>query len=191
MDIALHDVSNIGREEAAICEPAAVALRAFNKSGVGAEESILIHGIGLIGLLIAQWAKAEGGKKIVLVDGAEEKVELAQKMGFAMAVQQGKLSEVMTADACIECTGTSGALVECVSHVRPGGIVVCVGASAEDVDFSQVTYLGLRQKELTLVGVAIENAREMEEWEAASEVLQVKNLREALLRSENMLMYVN
>ena len=64
MDIAPHDVSNIGREEAAICEPAAVALRAFNKSGVGAEESILIHGIGLIGLLIAQWAKAEGVKKL-------------------------------------------------------------------------------------------------------------------------------
>ena len=167
MDIAPHDVSNIGREEAAICEPAAVALRAFNKSGVGAEESILIHGIGLIGLLIAQWAKAEGGKKIVLVDGAEEKVELAQKMGFAMAVQQGKLSEVMTADACIECTGTSGALVECVSHVRPGGIVVCVGAPAEDVDFSQETYLGIRQKELTLVGVSVGNARRMEEWDEA------------------------
>ena len=179
MDIDLHDVSDIGQEEAAICEPAAVALRAFNKSGVGAEESILIHGIGLIGLLIAQWAKAEGGKKIVLVDGAEEKVELAQKMGFAMAVQQGKLSEVMVADACIECTGTSEGLTECIGHVRAGGIVVCVGAPDRDVDLSQEIYLGIRQKELTLMGVATENAKEMEEWEEA-----VKATREGRLDVE-------
>ncbi|MBE6101906.1 MAG: hypothetical protein E7200_07385 [Selenomonas ruminantium] len=179
MDIAPYDVSNIGQEEAAICEPAAVALRAFNKSGVGAEESILIHGIGLIGLLIAQWAKAEGVKKIVLVDGAEEKVELAQKMGFAMAVQQGKLSEVMVADACIECTGTSEGLAGCVGHVRVGGIVVCVDAPAEDVEFSQETYVGIRQKELMLVGVSTDNAKDMEEWEMA-----VRAVREGQLDGE-------
>lgn len=179
------------RREAVVCESAAVALRAFRKSGVEAGDKLLIYGIGRISLFIAQWAKAAGVKSIVLVDRADEKVELAQKMGIAMAVRQGKLSEVMVADACIECTGTSEGLTECIGHVRAGGIVVCVGAPSEGVDFSQDIYLGLRQKELTLVGVAIENAREMEEWEAASEVLQVKNLREALLRSENMLMYVN
>ena len=157
MDIAPHDVSNIGREEAAICESAAVALRAFYKSGVGVGDTILIYGIGPIGLFIAQWAKAAGVKSIFLVDGAEKKVALAQKMGFTMAVHHKKLSEVMNAatgaDACIECTGISEVLAECVSHARVGGIVVCVGAPAEDVEFSQETYLEIRQKELKLAGV--------------------------------------
>lgn len=95
------------QEEADLCESAAVALRAFNKSGVGAGDTLIIYGVGIISLFIAQWAKAAGVKSIVLVDRADEKVELAQKMGITMVVQQGKLSEVMVADACIECTGTS------------------------------------------------------------------------------------
>ena len=148
-----------------MCESAAVALRAFRKSGVGAEETLFIYGVGIISLFIAQWVKAAGIKSIVLADEVEDKVDLVQNMGVAMAVQQGKLSEAMVADACIECTGTSEGLAECVSHARFGGIVVCVGAPAEDVEFSQETYLGIQQKELTLVGVTADNAREMEEWE--------------------------
>ncbi len=179
MDIDPHDVSDIGQEEAAICEPAAVALRALNKSGVVAGDTLLIYGIGRIGLLIAQWAKAAGVKSIVLVDRADEKVELAQKMGITMVVQQGKLSEVMVADACIECTGISEGLAECVGRVRVGGIVVCVGAPAEDVEFSQETYVGIRQKELMLVGVSIDNVRETEEWAEA-----VTSVREGQLDIE-------
>lgn len=56
---------------------------------------------------------------------------------------------------------------------------MCVGAPDRDVDFSQETYLGIRQKELTLVGVATENAKEMEEWEKA-----VKATREGRLDVE-------
>jgi len=163
---------NMSKEDMIFCESAAVTLRAFHRSGVGAGDKLFIYGIGLIGLLIAQLAKAAGVKSIVLVDGAGEKVGLAQKMGFtAVFVRQEKLSDVMDAakgvDACIECTGKSEGLAECVGHVKAGGIVVCVGVPTEDVDFSRDTYLGIRQKELTLVGVSTENAREMEEWEEA------------------------
>ena len=180
MNMNQHDVSNIGQEEASVCESAVVALRAFHKSGIGAGDKIFIYGIGVIGLLIAQWAKAAGVKSIVLIDGAEDKVELAQRMGFTMAVQQGKLPKVMVADACIECTGTSEKLAECISHAKAGGIVLCVGAPTEDVDFSHETYLGIRKKELTLVGVSADNAREMEEWEEASRAVREGRL-EALM----------
>ena len=56
---------------------------------------------------------------------------------------------------------------------------MCVGASAEDVDFSQETYLGIRQKELMLVGVSIDNVRETEEWAEA-----VTSVREGQLDIE-------
>lgn len=182
MNMNQHDVNDMRQEEEAVCEYAAVALRAFRKSGVGVGDNILIYGIGVIGLLIAQWSKVTGVKNIVLVDGAEEKVELAQKMGITMVVQQGKLSEVMVADACIECTGISEGLAECVSHVRPGGIVVCVGAPGEDVDFSQETYLWIQKKELALVGVSTDNASEMEEWNEA-----VRAVREGRLDVEALM----
>lgn len=111
-----------------------------------------------------------------MTDGAEEKVELTKKMGFTMAVRQEKLAEAIDAvgdaDACVEFTGTPEGLAECVGHVRVGGIVVCVGTLAEGVDFFQETYLGIQQKELTLVGVSSGSAREMDEWVEASRDLR-------------------
>lgn len=66
-------------------------------------------------------------------------MRLTRKLGFTLAVQQEKLSEVMDtaegADACIGCKGTSEALAECVRCVRADGTVVCVGAPAGDVSF--------------------------------------------------------
>lgn len=68
-----YNICDMGQEEVAICESATVALHAFNKSGVVAEETLLIYGVGSIGLLIARWAKASGVKRIIMVDGADEK----------------------------------------------------------------------------------------------------------------------
>ena len=182
MNMNQHDVNDMRQEEKAVCEYAAVALRAFRKSGVGAGNNILIYGIGVIGLLIAQWAKAAGVKSIVLTDEAEDKVALAQKMSFTMAVRKEKLSEVMEADACIECTGKSGALAGGVNHTKAGGTVVCVGAPVEDMDFSHETYLGIQQKELKLVGVSTDNAREMNEWEEAVKAVRKGRLNVGALR---------
>ena len=84
-----HDVNDMRQAEETVCESATVALRAFNKSGVGAGDTLLIYGIGIIGLLIAHWAKAAGIKNIVLVDGADEKVELTQKGGSLWLCSKG------------------------------------------------------------------------------------------------------
>ena len=43
-------------------EPAAVALHAFRKASVGIGGTLVIFGIGPIGILLAQWAKTAGLK---------------------------------------------------------------------------------------------------------------------------------
>ena len=59
----------VSYEEAAMSEPAAVALHAFCRSGLGQGDTLLIYGIGTIGLIVAQWAKAAGVKNIILAAG--------------------------------------------------------------------------------------------------------------------------
>ena len=104
----------VSYEEAAMSEPAAVALHAFKKSGVGQGDTLLIYGIGAIGLIVAQWARAAGVKNILLAARTDDKVAFARKLGFDLAVnaKTESLKELVDevtggkgADACIEGTG--------------------------------------------------------------------------------------
>ena len=75
-----------------MCEPTAVALHAFRKSGAGLGDTLLIYGIGTIGLIVAQWARSAGGENIVLAARTDDQVYFARKLGFDLAVNAEKES---------------------------------------------------------------------------------------------------
>ena len=51
--------------EAAMSEPAAVALHAFRKAKVGVGDTLAIFGVGPIGLIMAGWARDAGVKQVM------------------------------------------------------------------------------------------------------------------------------
>ena len=173
-------------EEAAMSEPAAVALHAFHKSGVGQGETLLIYGIGAIGLIVAQWAKAAGVKNIILAARTDDKVEFARKLDFPLAVNAkrenlGKLVEEVTegrgADACIEGTGASEPWAECISLTKAGGRVVCLGNPFGCMSLTQEAYWKILRKELTLVGTWNSSFGSREnDWREAVKAMQEKRL---------------
>lgn len=153
--------NGVSYEEAAMSEPAAVALHAFEKAGVGLGDTILIYGIGAIGLILAQWARAAGVKDIVMAARTDDKVEFAKKMGFPLAVNVlrddlGRLVDAVTdgrgADACIEGTGTSESWEACICAARNRGTVVCLGNPMGAMELSQNGYWKILRKELHLTG---------------------------------------
>lgn len=98
-------------------EPAAVAIHAFRKSHLGQGDTLLIYGVGTIGLIIAQWARVAGVENVVFGARTDDKVDFARKLSFDMAVNAEreslkKLVDDVTdgkgADACIEGTGNPG-----------------------------------------------------------------------------------
>ena len=151
----------VSYEEAAMCEPAAVALHAFRKTGIGLGDTILIYGIGTIGLIMAQWARAAGAKHIILVARTDDKVKFAQNLGFPLAVN-GNREDVVTfikkitdghgADACVEGTGESEPLEHCLNYVKNYGTVVCMGNPSGAIHLSQDGYWKILRKELRIVG---------------------------------------
>ena len=173
-------------EEAAMSEPAAVALHAFRKSGVGQGETLLIYGIGTIGLIVAQWAKAAGVKNIILAARTDDKVEFAKKLGFPLAVNVKrenlcKLVQEVTnglgADACIEGTGASEPWADCISLAKAGGRVVCLGNPLGGMSLSQDAYWKILRKELTLVGTWNSSFGSREnDWREAIKAMQDKRL---------------
>ena len=142
---------DIPYEWGAMSEPAAVAYHALRKSGVGVGDSLFIYGIGTIGLLIAQWAKASGVRRIVLAGRTQAKLNIAEKLGFD-AVDISKLADVKDMDACIEGTGSASGVEACLQAARNFAKVVLLGNPEGAVNLSQKNYWQILRKELQLLG---------------------------------------
>lgn len=176
----------VSYEEAAMSEPAAVAIHAFRKSGAGLGDTILIYGVGTIGLILAEWARAAGVRNIVLAARTDDKVEFARRLGFSFAinVERESLEERIQnitnghgADACIEGTGQSDPLEACLSCAKSFGTVVAMGNPLGEIRLSQDSYWKILRKELSIAGTWNSSFGQMEnDWKDALWGMQEKHL---------------
>ncbi len=74
--------AGVSLAEAAMTEPAAVALHAIRRAGDVVGETVVIFGAGPIGLMVGQWARIMGAAQVILFDIVPEKIEMAQDLGF-------------------------------------------------------------------------------------------------------------
>ena len=68
--------------DAALCEPAAVALHAVRQGGIEPGDIVAILGTGPIGMIIAQWARVWGAGRVLLVDIDARKLQVARELGL-------------------------------------------------------------------------------------------------------------
>ena len=106
---------SLSYEEAAMCEPAAVALHAIGQASVGIGDTVAVFGAGPIGIMLGLWARTAGAFRVILCDIDPTKVEFARKQGFD-AVNSRETDPVeyirtqtggRGADACIEGAGVA------------------------------------------------------------------------------------
>lgn len=152
---------HLSYEEAAMAEPAAVAIHALRQAGIEIGDTVAIFGAGPIGLMLGQWALAWGAGEVMLVDIDEGKIAFAREMGFKNvwnsragdAVQW--INEVTAgrgADVAVEGAGVSSTLEQCLKCARPFGKVVAMGNPAGDMKLSQKAYWELLRKQLKICG---------------------------------------
>lgn len=147
-------------EEAAMCEPAAVALHAVEQASISIGDTVAIFGAGPIGLMLALWARASGAFRVVLCDVDSTKIEFARRQGFdAINSLEADpvdfirtLTEGRGADVCIEGAGAACAWEQCLMAVRRFGVVVSMGNPAGAMALSQEGYWQILRKQLTLKG---------------------------------------
>ncbi len=154
-----HDVS---LEAASMTEPAAVALHAVKRAGgslVG--ESVVVFGAGPIGLMTAQWARMMGARQVILFDLVAEKLALAKKLGFALAMDPRdgdpvervrQLTDGQGAEVCIEAAGVPITLCQAIDAARVGGRVVILGNPSADVTLAASLISQAMRKELDILG---------------------------------------
>jgi L-iditol 2-dehydrogenase len=124
---------NMTFEQAALLEPAAVALHAVKQISIQMINRVVIIGNGTIGLLIGEWLK-QYGIETVDVLGRDHK-------DFSSNY-----------DVCIEAVGTSDAFRRCIELVRQNGEVILVGNPNVDFKIDQKLYWQILRKQLTLHG---------------------------------------
>ena len=152
---------DVSYEEAALCEPAAVAIHALSQAGVNPGETVAVFGAGPIGLMLGKLALAMGAGTVILTDIDERKLAFAQNIGFTHCINVGKtdapaeiraLTGGTGAQVVVEGTGAAQALRGCVNSAADFGRVVLMGNPAGDMGLSQKDYWTVLRKQLTLKG---------------------------------------
>jgi L-iditol 2-dehydrogenase len=119
-------------EEGTFIEPLACVVRGQRLAEISQEDSILIIGGGLAGVLHTQLARSKKSKNIVVSDINEFRLQQAKKFGanYAIDAKQKipqKLKEIndgRLADKVIVCTGASQASLSALECVEKGGTIL-------------------------------------------------------------------
>jgi len=142
-------------EDAAMIEPLACCIRAWNKFTHKNNDSIAILGIGPTGIMHALLAKIYGFEKIFCLDFNEFRLDFAKKFE-AIAINSGNtnaLEQIKSetanqgVDVVIVATSSLNALKDAVNFVRKGGTIVMFGVPSKgaiiDLDMSKIYSKGI------------------------------------------------
>ncbi len=132
-------------EQAAMVEPLSIALHAVGRAGTCLDDTAVVVGAGMIGLLVVQALRAAGCGQILAVDLDPRRLDLARRFGADAGLQVDAAdvpAEVLRrtgnrgADAVFEVVGISAALQTAAACLRKGGRLALVGNLAPKVEFS-------------------------------------------------------
>jgi len=130
-------------EHAAMVEPVSIAVHAVSRGGVRDNESAVVVGTGMIGLLVVQVLRARGCKTIIAVDLDEDRLTLAREFGASHALLGNSETVLDTirdltsghgADSAFEVVGATPTMTTAIDSVRKGGSVTLVGNLSPSVE---------------------------------------------------------
>lgn len=129
---------NLTDEQAAMIEPAAVAMYGVDRGGVTAGSTVLVSGAGPIGALTVLAARAAGAAVVIVAEPNPNRRRIINEIApYAVTVDPARqdLTEVVRdlteegvgVDVALECVGLEASLNACAEAVRRQGTVVQTG----------------------------------------------------------------
>jgi threonine dehydrogenase-like Zn-dependent dehydrogenase len=121
-------------ETAALIEPAANAVHAWNRAGGAGGAGgarVAVIGCGAIGLLCVATALSGGAGSVDVTDLSPDRLAAARHLG-AGAAAAGLTGEY---DVVIDAVGSAATRAASVAHQRPGGVAVWLGLADEEAGF--------------------------------------------------------
>jgi D-arabinose 1-dehydrogenase-like Zn-dependent alcohol dehydrogenase len=113
------------------------------------DERVAVLGIGGLGHLALQYAKAAGFETIA-VSRSPDKDKMIRDLGADEVVRDGKgLAAVGGADVILSTSNSTKAMVDSIQGLRPDGRLVTMGADAEPIS---VSLIDLISKRIRIIG---------------------------------------
>ncbi len=134
----------ISFEQATFTEPLSVATHAVNRTPKSPNDTAVVVGSGMVGLLVVQALRAAGCAKIIAVDIDQSRLDLACKLGADMGLRADQCDvskEVMQstdnlgADIALEVVGLTETVKTAEAVLRKGGALTLVGNFSPTVDW--------------------------------------------------------
>lgn len=134
--IAYHLPDNLSFPDAAMLEAVSVALHGVAVSELSGNETILVIGAGMIGLLLLQAARAAGAGRVFVSDVDESRLHLASSLhadetflasGQQLVEQMLQRTHGQGVDVVLEAVGRDETIATSIDCVRKGGTVTLVG----------------------------------------------------------------
>jgi L-iditol 2-dehydrogenase len=131
-------------EHAALVEPFSIALHAVRRSPPSLNDTVVVVGAGMIGLALVQALRHTGCSRLIVVDVAEDRLNLARKCGATHVINSssGKAAEVIAdltqrhgADYAFEAVGLTVTVDLAVRCLRKGGAAILVGNVTPRIEF--------------------------------------------------------
>lgn len=132
--------AKIRDEVAAVFDPLGNAVHTVMTAGVSGK-TVLITGVGIIGLMAVTVAKAAGASRILVTDVDQKRLQLAKQLGAdeAYLATQPWVNEVKAATGgygahvLLEMSGNKFALRDGFAALRSGGTAALLGIPADEV----------------------------------------------------------
>ena len=153
----------VSYEVAAMMEPMAVAVHAMRRMDVKDTETVVICGLGTIGLLLLMFLREKGIVNILVVGNKDFQKKNILNMGISEDcycdsrtndVEKWILEQTAGkgADVFFECVGKNKTTIQAINSIIPGGKVMLLGNPHSDMNFEQKTYWKILRNQITLKG---------------------------------------
>ncbi|PWC32789.1 Zn-dependent oxidoreductase [Azospirillum sp. TSO35-2] len=142
---------------AALAEPFSIAANVLSRTGIAADDTLLVYGAGTVGLTVVQVAKLHGARCIV-ADIDDSRLERAREFGADVVLNSARVSvpdavrdenDGLGPTVVIDGAGVPALLEEACRIASPAGRIGLLGFSPNPCPVIQQEIV---KKELTLVG---------------------------------------
>lgn len=129
-------------ELAALVEPTAVSMHGWRLAGLERPDSVVVVGLGNIGLLALLVARAKGARRLLAIGKYAPRQELARSYSAELVLEPGdpqlqervlERTDGLGAELVLEAAGTPSSLRTAVEVARKGGKIVVLGVFHEEV----------------------------------------------------------
>ncbi|MER2002234.1 MAG: galactitol-1-phosphate 5-dehydrogenase [Carnobacterium inhibens] len=154
-------IDGLSFEEGAMIEPLAVAMHAVRGIEPELGDTVIVFGIGTIGLLVVQALQVAGVKNVIAVDISSKKLEEAKTYGIRYTINsleedlEEKVSEYtngLGADIALECAGSKITQEQCLRVTSKHGKIGYIGIAYQDVTLPEKSFENIFRRELTIKG---------------------------------------